>query len=92
MMQTDVEIINKLGLHVRAATHLVKLASSFDIDITLSCNGQTADAKSIMDVLMLAGTTHTILRIEASGSSQEEEDQAIEKITDLIKNRFYEKE
>ena len=92
MKEVEVQIINKLGLHVRAATQLVQLAASFDAEISLTCNGQTADAKSIMDVLMLAGTINSILHIQATGIDSEEEAQVIKKLSDLINNRFNEKE
>lgn len=92
MVSTKVEIINKLGLHVRSATQLVKIASTFDADISLVCNGQTADAKSIMEVLMLAATVNTEVELKAEGSSTEEEEEAINQLKTLIENRFNENE
>lgn len=91
MLERRVKIVNKLGLHVRAATKLVQAASEFDSDITLSCNGQIADAKSIMDVLMLAAIIGTVIAIQVIGESTEEEE-AMEKLISLINNRFDENE
>jgi len=92
MVSTKVEIINKLGLHVRAATQFVKIASSFDAEISVFCNGQTADAKSIMEVLMLAATINTEIELKAEGNNQDEEEDAINQLKTLIDNRFYENE
>ncbi|MCP4755987.1 MAG: HPr family phosphocarrier protein [Proteobacteria bacterium] len=92
MLERQVKIINKLGLHVRAATKLVQTASEFEADITISCNEQTADAKSIMDVLMLAAIVGTIVDIRVSGDTTDEEREALDKMTSLIDNRFDEKE
>ena len=47
MLEQRVQIINKLGLHVRAATKLVQTASEYEAEITINCNDQDADAKSI---------------------------------------------
>ncbi|MCP4295618.1 MAG: HPr family phosphocarrier protein [Proteobacteria bacterium] len=92
MVEKDLTIINKLGLHVRAASQLVKLASEFDGEVTISCNGQTADAQSIMEVLMLAATFDTAIRLEASGDSCEEEEDIVQRLTTLIGDKFNEKE
>ncbi len=92
MVELELTITNKLGLHVRAASKLVKLASEFDGDITISCNDQTADAQSIMEVLMLAATMGTAIRLEASGENGDEEEDIIEKLTTLINDKFNEKE
>lgn len=92
MVETEVTIINKLGLHVRAATQLVQMASEFEGEVTIGCNGQSADAQSIMEVLMLAATINTDVTLQASGESEEEEQEIIERLTTLINNRFNEKE
>ena len=91
-MEREVKIINKLGLHLRAATQLINLASKFDGEITISCNGNTADAQSVMDVLMLAATKGTMVTLAASGETEEDERQIIDEITELINNRFNEGE
>lgn len=92
MLEQQVKIINKLGLHVRAATKLVQTASEFDADISISCNDQTADAKSIMDVLMLAAIIGTEISIAVSGDTVEDEKEALNSIIFLIENRFDEGE
>ena len=92
MLEQQVKIINKLGLHVRAATKLVQTASEFDADISISCNDQTADAKSIMDVLMLAAIIGTEINIAVSGDTVEDEKEALNSIISLIENRFDEGE
>ena len=92
MLERQIKIVNKLGSHVRAATKLVQTASEFDVDISISCNDQTADAKSIMDVLMLAAIIGTVVEITVSGDSVEEETEALDRIVSLIENRFDEDE
>lgn len=92
MQEKEVTIINKLGLHVRAATKLVQLASEFDLNITIHCNSQSADAKSIMEVLMLAAIVGSTVMIQADGDSNDEESEALEKIVELFNDRFGEEE
>ena len=83
------EVRNKLGLHARAATKLVQLAAKFPCDITVGRAGQTANAKSVMGVLLLCGSKGTKLDVEAQGPSAAE---AVEKIGQLIHDRFGEDE
>ena len=83
------EVRNKLGLHARAATKLVQLASRYPCDIVLSRAGQTANAKSVMGVLLLCGSKGTLLDIEATG---EKADEAVTEIGKLIADRFGEGE
>ncbi len=83
------EVRNKLGLHARAATKLVQLAAKFPCDITVGRAGQTANAKSVMGVLLLCGSKGTKLDIEANGASA---DEAVEKLGQLIHDRFGEDE
>ncbi len=92
MLEQQVEIINKLGLHLRAATKLVQLASEYEADISIICDDQTADAKSIMDVLMLAAIIGKILKIKVSGKSDEEEKTIMNTLIGLIDDRFGEDE
>ncbi|MBU3916849.1 HPr family phosphocarrier protein [bacterium] len=92
MLERQIKIINRLGLHLRAATKLVQLASEYEADISIFCDGQTADAKSIMDVLMLAAIIGKILKIRVSGKSDEEEENIMNLLTALIDNRFGESE
>lgn len=83
------EVKNKLGLHARAATKLVQLASKFPCDIVVSREGQEANAKSVMGVLLLCGSKGTRLEIEAKG---ENADEAVTQIGRLIDDRFGEGE
>jgi phosphocarrier protein HPr len=83
------EVRNKLGLHARAATKLVQLASRFPCDIVLSRAGQAANAKSVMGVLLLCGSKGTLLDIEATGEQAKE---AVTEIGRLIADRFGEGE
>jgi phosphocarrier protein len=92
MLVREMEIINKLGLHLRAATKLVQLASEFEASIRISCNDQTADAKSIMDVLMLAAIIGTVAKIEVSGDNDEEEQGIMKQVVSLFNIRFGEDE
>jgi phosphocarrier protein len=89
MPSTEVEIINKLGLHARAAAKLVKLASSFAAEIELERDGRRINAKSIMGVMMLAASQGTTLQLHAEG---EDADAASEAIIELINNYFDEGE
>ncbi|NLE48529.1 MAG: HPr family phosphocarrier protein [Sandaracinaceae bacterium] len=79
------EITNELGMHARAAAKLVRLASEFTSSIVLEKDGQRADAKSVMGVLLLCGQKGAKLRIEATGDDAE---QAIEALGELIRDRF----
>jgi len=89
MLDRTVTIINKLGLHARAAAKFVTLASSFASDVKLARNAQEINGKSIMGVMMLAASKGTDIRLITDGS---DENEAIEKLTELIKNRFGEAE
>jgi phosphocarrier protein len=83
------EVKNKLGLHARAATKLVQLASRFPCEIVISRAGQEANAKSVMGVLLLCGSRGTKLDIEATGDGAE---QAVTELGRLIDERFGEDE
>lgn len=89
MAEASITIINKLGLHARAAAKFVTLASGFDSKIELARNGNAVNGKSIMGVMMLAASQGTELILRATGS---DEGEAIEKISELITDRFGEDE
>ena len=89
MIQTQITIINKLGLHARAAAKFVACASSFSSRIQAGKDGALVDAKSIMSVMMLAAGKGTVLDLEIQGN---DEDAALEALTQLIQNRFDEAE
>lgn len=82
-------IVNKLGLHARAAAKLVQLSNQFAAEISLEKDGEQADAKSIMEVLMLAGTKDSELMVRAEGK---DEIQALDEISRLFAERFDEEE
>ncbi len=85
----QIEIINKLGLHARAAARFVQLASNFDSEITLTHNGRCVSGKSIMGVMMLAAGKGNCLEMSASGPDANE---ALDQLEELVRNRFGEDE
>ncbi len=85
MIRQQVEIINKLGLHARAAAKFVTLASSFQSDIHLVNDTTRVNGKSIMGVMMLAASQGTLLELEVDGPDQAD---AATQLCNLIKNRF----
>lgn len=89
MLQQDVLIINKLGLHARASAKLTQLASSFKSEVMLSRNGRRVNAKSIMGVMMLAAAKGATIGIETVGADEAEAMQAIQ---NLINDYFGEGE
>jgi phosphocarrier protein HPr len=89
MLDEEVEIINKLGLHARAAAKLVSCANSFSSDVFLHRNGQRVNGKSIMGVMMLAANQGSILKLEINGSDEQE---AMQALTSLISERFGEEQ
>lgn len=89
MIQQELEIINKLGLHARAAAKLVKLASSFASGIDIEKEGQRVNSKSIMGVMMLAASLGSKVTVFADG---DDEQQALAAVVDLINRRFDEEE
>jgi phosphocarrier protein HPr len=89
MISRNVTIINRLGLHARAATRLVNCASEFVSEIILKRGARSVNGKSIMGVLTLAAATGTDLTIEANGA---DEKQALDAVIKLISNRFGEYE
>ena len=89
MTSREVTIINKLGLHARAATRLVNCASAFECDLWINNGEKSVNSKSIMGVLTLAACRGTELTIEANG---EDEREAVETIFNLISDRFGEDE
>ena len=89
MPRAEAEIVNKLGLHARAAAKLTEVAGGFAADVWLSRNGRRVNAKSIMGVMMLAAGKGSRVLIEADG---EDADQALAALTGLIAGRFGEEE
>jgi phosphocarrier protein len=89
MLKKEIEIINKLGLHARAAAKLVSCASGFNSEVSLYRNGQRVNGKSIMGVMMLAANKGSMLKIETEGH---DEHQAMEALVLLINNKFGEEQ
>ena len=89
MANCELTIVNKLGLHARAAAKLVTLASSFESDITIKRGEQEVNAKSIMGVMMLAAAKGARVELGAEGKDA---DEALLKISRLVQNRFGEAE
>jgi phosphocarrier protein HPr len=89
MLQQDVLIINKLGLHARASAKLTQLASSFRCEVMLSRNNRRVNAKSIMGVMMLAAAKGTTISIETDGADEAE---AMRALVKLINDYFGEGE
>lgn len=89
VLKRDVIIINKLGLHARAAAKLVTLAARFACEIQLIKGTRQVNAKSIMGVMMLAAAKGTPLQIHACG---EDAEQALEHLVELVQQRFGEDE
>ncbi len=89
MLKQDVEIVNKKGLHARAASKLVQLATRYASKIQLSRDGQFSDGKSILGVLVLAAHQGTWLTITTEGSDEKE---AMNALCDLINRKFDEGE
>ena len=83
------EIVNKLGVHARAAAKLVDLASGFESGIRMYRDGREADAKSIMKVMTLAASKGTSIEVVAQGADAAE---AVEAIERLVAARFGEPE
>ena len=89
MIETQVTIINKLGLHARAAAKFVSCTSAYSSNILAGTEGNMVDAKSIMSVMMLAAGKGTVLDVKIDGADEEA---ALAALTALIANRFDEAE
>lgn len=85
MLNQEITIINKLGLHARAAAKLVSTACAFNAQVKIGYPDKMVDAKSIMAVMMLAASKGTTLHLSAEGKDAEK---AIQAIVDLI-NRYF---
>lgn len=89
MIRTEITIINKLGLHARAATKLAQTAGGFASTIRCGHNGKLVDAKSVMAVMLLAAGKGTVLEWEIDGN---DEQRALTAIDTLINDRFGEEQ
>ena len=89
MIEQNVIVINKLGLHARAAAKLVSTASRFNAEILVSRDDQQVNGKSIMGVMMLAASKGTHLTLVVNGA---DEQAAVDALTTLIADGFGEPE
>jgi phosphocarrier protein len=89
MIEQDVEIINKLGLHARASAKLTQLAAKFKSEVWMTRNKRRVNAKSIMGVMMLAAGKGAVVTLEVDGA---DERACFDALLELINNRFGEGE
>jgi len=87
VIQQDLEIKNRLGLHARPAALIAQTASGFSCDISLAKDGVSVNAKSIMGVMMLAAEYGSTLQITTNGN---DEQPAFNAIKTLFENKFNE--
>jgi phosphocarrier protein HPr len=89
MTEREVTIVNRLGMHARAAAKFVSLASKFHSEIELEKGSRRVNGKSIMGVMMLAASRGSTVRVVAQG---DDADAAVDALTSLIESRFGEAE
>jgi phosphocarrier protein HPr len=89
MIEQEIEIINKLGLHARASAKLTQLAAKYQSEVWLTRNARRVNAKSIMGVMMLAAGKGTKVMLEADGP---DEKACFDALTQLIQDKFGEGE
>ena len=82
MIERDVEIRNKLGLHARAAAKLVHTAARFKSDIKIRKGDEEVDGKSILGILLLAAGRGAVVTLRADGEDEHEALDAVEKLID----------
>ena len=89
MIRTELDIVNRLGLHARAAAKFVNCASEFQSTVQVERNSRRVNGKSIMGVMMLAASCGTSIVVEADGPDEEA---AVAALTALVADRFGEGE
>ena len=89
MLQQEVEIVNRLGLHARASAKLTQVAGKYTSEVWVSRNGRRVNAKSIMGVMMLAAAKGSRITVETNGT---DEATAMQAVTALIADKFGEGE
>ncbi|HQT81035.1 MAG: phosphocarrier protein HPr [Ferrovum sp. 37-45-19] len=89
MINREIEIINKLGLHARASAKLTQIASQYTCDIGIARNNKRVNAKSIMGVMMLAASRGSTVVLDCHGVDEEK---AMYALVELINNKFDEEE
>jgi phosphocarrier protein len=89
LVQREVEIVNRAGMHARPAAEFVKIAGRFASDIRVEKDGLEVNGKSIMGVLMLAAERGSRLKLSAKGRDAED---AVNALSDLVRRGFEEME
>lgn len=89
MRSEEIEIINQLGLHARAAAKFVSTATRFESKVTLARESKEVDGKSIMSVMLLAASCGTFVTLSTEGP---DENEALEAIKALINDKFGEEQ
>ena len=85
MIKKKLTILNKLGLHARAAAKVVSIANEFESTIKITKDGKNADARSIMKLLMLSASQGSSISVEVDGTDQND---AMRSIEELFNNKF----
>lgn len=85
MVEREITVSNRLGLHARAAAKLVQLAGRYPARVTLLCRGREVNAQSILGVMMLAAGKGVLLTVRADG---DDEQVALEAVIDLFDRKF----
>ncbi len=85
MIERELLVTNRLGLHARATARLVQLLSGYRCDVTLTAKGREVNAKSIMGVMLLAAGTGMTLLLRADGP---DETNAVAAVADLFERKF----
>ena len=85
MKTENSEVVNKLGIHARPAAMIVKAASNFYCNLTLTVDGDSVNAKSIMGVMTLAACRGSVIEVTAEG---DDENEAAKAIVEIIKSGF----
>jgi phosphocarrier protein HPr len=85
MLEADIEIVNKLGLHARAAAKLVALASRYKSTVMINKSGREVNAKSIMGVMMLAAGIGSKIKVKVDGIDEEA---CLEAVQDIFQRKF----
>jgi phosphocarrier protein HPr len=89
LIERDIEIKNKLGLHARAAAKLVHTAARFKADIKIRKGDEEVDGKSILGILLLAAGRGSVVTVRAAG---DDENDALNAVQELIDRKFDEVE
>ncbi|MCX2780793.1 HPr family phosphocarrier protein [Microbulbifer thermotolerans] len=89
MQKSRLQLVNKLGLHARAASKFAQTCARFSADVKVQCNGKCVDGKSVMALMLLAAGKGTELELEVTGRDEED---ALNAITKLVADRFGEAE